>query len=195
MSINSEKPRINSIQVAIVLSGLIVGGLFVYANEKNTKNIDNTPILKLKATDINEQNSCNVVYLTENTNCTENCIKTDWNKWSHEIFKTAMNAAYHNISCDVAMGSTYDFEFDINNKRQVSNVTVTHRFGDDDSAELLTENITNNLFTLKNSISNLNNNPILTYPKNPQRTNTKILGAIQIVNNTIFVHVIETAIP
>lgn len=195
MSIKSEKPRIDSIQVAIVLSGLIAGGLFFYANDNHSKNTEEMPIFELKATEANEQNTCKVVYLTEDKKCAENCQQTNWNIWSHKLFKTVMDDAYPNISCDVTMGSTYDFEFDIDNKRQVANVSVTHRFGDDDSTQLLTEKITNNLFTLKKSIEKLSNNSILTYPKNEKRTNTRILGAIQIVDNTIFVHVIETTIP
>lgn len=191
----NKRTNINSIQIAIVILGLITGSLFVYANEKAIQTNKETPIFKLASTEINEQNSCKIVYLTEEINCTENCKTQDWHIWSHKLFKSAMNSAHPKISCDVPTGSTYDFEFNIDNQRHISNISVTHRFGDDDSAQILSGKVKDNLFALKKSISELNNNPILSYPANKKRINTKILGAIQIVNNTIFVHVIQTETP
>lgn len=195
MPVNLKKPEINSIQIAVVALGLVIGTVFFGVSENNLQISKETSIFKLAPTEINEQNSCKIVYLTEDKNCAENCNEDSWNKWSHSVFKTVMIDAYPQIICDVAMGSTYDYEFDVDNQRHISNISVTHRFGDDDSAQLLSENIKDNLFALKKSISGLNNNPVLSYPQNEKRTNTKILGAIQIVNNTIFVHVIQTESP
>lgn len=103
-----------------------------------------------------------------------------WNQWRANVSNKIVYNLDKNFTSIAPPGTVYSYSFNVNNKRQVSNISVRISKG------YINPTTQQGIFMIRRAIESLNLSTVLSFPASSQRTNVTVSAAIKIVADGTF---------
>ena len=103
-----------------------------------------------------------------------------WNQWRANVSNKIVYNLDKNFTSIAPPGTVYSYSFNVNNKRQVSNISVRISKG------YINPTTQQGIFMIRRAIESLNLSNVLSLPASSQRTNVTVSAAIKIVADGTF---------
>ena len=96
-----------------------------------------------------------------------------WNTWRANVCNTVVSNLDKQFAYIIPAGTTYSYSFDVDNKKQISNINVRISKG------YVNPTTHQGIFMIQQSIKSINLTGVLTFPANTERTSVKVSSAIE----------------
>ena len=96
-----------------------------------------------------------------------------WNRWRANVANTVAEKLNPSFSQIIPLGTIYRYDFDVNNKRQISNIRVRLTKG------YINATTNQGAVMLRNAITSLNNSSVLAFPGGTNRTSVTVSSGVE----------------